>query len=61
MLKAIGNEKAVGDVYKRQNSTIAVPLFVFDGKALKLSKWPNSNVRPDWPTVDTVNRGECTR
>lgn len=46
---------------KDNNSTIAVPLFVFDGKALKLSKWPNSNVRPDWPTVDTVNRGECTR
>ncbi len=43
------------------NSTIAVPMFLFDGKLLNLSRWPNSNISLDWPRVNTINRGYCTR
>lgn len=43
------------------NSTIAVPMFLFDGKLLNLSRWPNSNISLNWPKVNTINRGYCDR
>ena len=42
------------------NAVVNTPLFVQDGKMLKLSRYPNAEENSDWLTGKTVNRGYAT-
>ena len=41
-------------------ATINTPIFLFDGKAMNLARWPNNDVNAFWPTVycDSSDTGE---
>ena len=48
-------------IRKPENNRFVQPIFTFDGKMLKLVRWPNTDKSSEWPRVTTLNRGYCDR
>jgi len=47
--------------YKLSTASYNAPLILYDGQAMRLAKYPNSNSKTDWMKCDILNRGKCNR
>ena len=47
--------------YTLNGNVINAPMFLFDGQIMHLSRYPNSDEIANWPIVEILNRGYCSR
>ncbi|MDY4976409.1 MAG: Ig-like domain-containing protein, partial [Clostridia bacterium] len=47
--------------YKLSTASYNAPLILYDGQAMRLARYPNSDTKTDWMQCDILNRGKCTR
>ena len=59
-LADLGIDKLDKYPIKDNNAVINTPIFLFDGKAMNLARWPNNDNNAYWPTFwcDSTNTGE---